>query len=258
MSYAIRQMALQSEWPMISSATIENIRRGVSLPKANEQAENFLAWIGNQLQTPEDSMLFELENVRSIVGTTTRDGVFYILNHLKDEDLIRSGSKGGQVEVGLTFKGWKAFADLHRKPGSVRTAFMAMKFGDHGLNHVYETCFKPAVAATGFELRNLSENPPAGLIDNRMRVEIRKSRFLIADLTHGSLGAYWEAGFAEGLDKPVIYTCEKAKFETQATHFDTSHHHTVLWDVENLDDAAEDLRATIRATLPTEAVMEDD
>lgn len=242
---------------MIGTDTINNVRQNVRLPKADEQAINFLTWLGRELQSPEDTVLFELENARSIIGTAARDGVLYVLNHLKNEGLIRSGSQGGQAEVGLTFKGWTALADLRRGPGAARTAFMAMKFNDGTLDDVYASCFKPAVAATGFELRNLAENPPAGLIDNRMRVEIRKSRFLIADLTHGSCGAYWEAGFAEGLDKPVIYTCERSKFEAETTHFDTSHHHTVLWDVKNLNEAAADLKATIRATLPTEAIMED-
>lgn len=257
-SFAVRQMTLHGEWPTITYSTIENVRQNVSLPKADEQAVNFLAWLGQELNAPEDTVLFDLENVRSIIGTATRDGVSYVLNHLKNEGLIRSGSQGGQAEVGLTFKGWTVLADLHRGPGATRTAFMAMKFNDRTLENVYATCFKPAVRATGFELRNLAENPPAGLIDNRMRVEIRKSRFLIADLTHGSFGAYWEAGFAEGLGKPVIYTCERSTLEAEPTHFDTNHHHTVLWDVETLNAVAEDLKATIRATLPTEAVMEDD
>jgi nucleoside 2-deoxyribosyltransferase len=88
-------------------------------------------------------------------------------------------------------------------------------------------------------------------------VEIRTSRFLIADLTHENRGAYWEAGFAEGLGKPVIYTCEKSKFGVQKTHFDTNHHETVVWEKENLSEAAEKLKVTIRATLPDEAVMTD-
>ena len=70
----------------------------------------------------------------------------------------------------------------------------------------------PAVASAGFDLVRLDEDPQAGSIDERLRVEIRKSRFLVADLTHGNPGAYWEAGFAEGLGKPVIYTCEKDDF----------------------------------------------
>ena len=71
-------------------------------------------------------------------------------------------------------------------------------------------------------------------------MEIRTSRFLIADLTHENPGAYWEAGYAEGLGKPVIYTCEKKKFENQVkTHFDTNHHLTLQWDSNETDrDAA--------------------
>jgi nucleoside 2-deoxyribosyltransferase len=97
------------------------------------------------------------------------------------------------------------------------------------------------------------------LIDDRLRVEIRQSRFLLADLTHHNKGAYWEAGFAEGLGKPVIYLCRKDVFEdkSQGTHFDTNHHLTVVWDLENLGEAAEKLKATIRATLPGEAQISD-
>jgi nucleoside 2-deoxyribosyltransferase len=64
-------------------------------------------------------------------------------------------------------------------------------------------------APRGFKLTRLDDDPKAGIIDDRLRVEIRTSRFLIADLTHENRGAYWEAGFAEGDGKPVIYTCRK-------------------------------------------------
>jgi len=134
---------------------------------------------------------------------------------------------------------------------------MAMKFGDEALDNLVENYIKSAVEQTGFELLRLNDLPRAGLIDDRLRVEIRTSRFLIADLTHENAGAYWEAGFAEGLGKPVIYTCEKTKFDRDKTHFDTNHHLTVIWDVENPREAAENLKATIRATLPDEAKLTD-
>jgi nucleoside 2-deoxyribosyltransferase len=80
---------------------------------------------------------------------------------------------------------------------------------------------------------------------------------VIADLTGGNHGAYWEAGFAHGLGKPVVYTCEKQWFEANQTHFDTSHHYTVLWDLADLSAAGRDLRTVIRATLPRDAKQED-
>ena len=88
-----------------------------------------------------------------------------------------------------------------------------MEYGNPELDKIVEETFKPAVKQTGFDLFALNEKPRAGLIDDRSRVEIQTSRFLIACLTHDNAGAYWEAGFAEGLGKPVIYTCEQKKFQ---------------------------------------------
>ena len=58
---------------------------------------------------------------------------------------------------------------------------------------------------------------------------------------------------------PVIYICEEEKFKVKKTHFDTNHHLTVQWkdDPESLNKFAEELKATIRATFPDEAKMED-
>ena len=96
---------------------------------------------------------------------------------------------------------------------------MAMQFGDNALNWMLENVFKPSVSQTGFQLHKLDDHPRAGLIDDRLCVEIQSSDFLIADLTHDNYGAYWEAGYAEGLGKPVIYTCEKNKFTAPLNEF---------------------------------------
>ena len=95
------------------------------------------------------------------------------------------------------------------------------------------------------------------MIDQKLKVQIRNSRFLIAELTNGNKGAYWEAGFSEGLGRPVIYSCEKTYFDKKKKHFDTNHLHTIIWEKGRLDAASEELKATIRATLPDEAVLED-
>ncbi len=153
--------------------------------------------------------------------------------------------------------GWERYDALTRAQVESHTAFMAMEFGHEELNRMVNDVFKPAVEATGFKLRVLSDGQPAGLIDDQLRVALRTSRFVIADLTHGNNGAYWEAGFAEGLGRPVIYTCRKQEWDASKSHFDTSHLNTIIWDPENLRDAATRLTATIRATLPAEAKMTD-
>lgn|SRR5262249_10702322 len=156
----------------------------------------------------------------------------------------------------LTFKGWQRWHDLQRGAATGPTAFMAMQYGDSRLDRIVNDWFRPAIRQTGFRLVRLDDEERAGLIDDRIRVEIQSARFLVADLTTGNKGAFWEAGYAEGLDKPVIYTCEQSAFST-ASHFDTNHHLHILWDESGLEQAMERLKATIRVTIP-EAKRADD
>jgi hypothetical protein len=159
----------------------------------------------------------------------------------------------------LTIEGWDWFDNLQRGRATSLVAFMAMPFGNDALDQIYRDHFQPAVKLAGFTLKRLDENQPAGLIDDRLRVEIRQSKFLIAELSDKNPGAYWEAGYAEGLGKPVIYTCKKEIFDhpNSKPHFDTNHHLTIVWDLENLPLASQRLKDTIRATLPLEATLTD-
>ena len=109
---------------------------------------------------------------------------------------------------------------------------------------------KPTVEKeTGCQLRDLRDVSKAGLIDNIMVTSIRDAKFVIVDLTHDNHGAYWEAGYAEGLGKPVIYVCKKDKFENEGTHFDTNHYTTVLWSMNDVDSFRRELTATLRRSL---------
>jgi hypothetical protein len=154
--------------------------------------------------------------------------------------------------------GWRRYAELKKAHAESRTAFMAPKLGDPSLTRMVDECFRPAVARTGFELRLITDKQPAGIIDNQLRAAILASRFVISDLTHANRGAYWEAGYAEGLGLPVIYTCEKSAWDREKTHFDTNHLKTIVWDADEQQSAGEELTATIRATLRAEAKQTDD
>ena len=125
-----------------------------------------------------------------------------------------------------------------------------MQFDDPRLERFVEEVLKPAVEEDlGCRLHDMRDVARAGLIDNIMRVQIRDARFVVAELTHDNRGAYWEAGFAEGLGKPVIYICEKSKFDQYTTHFDTNHCTTVTWSMEDPEGFQRELVATLRRSL---------
>lgn len=261
LSHAVRRMQRENEWPTLSNKMYTDILLKDALPKPVEQAENMLLWLGNAADDSDSKVHVSCEELQATIGSSRTNSILYIANHLQSKGLLTySESDNTQPDPQLVFQmtlpGWQEFDSLLRRSPQSRTFFMAMKFGEPELNDMVDTVFRPAVEATGYNLLVLTDEPRAGLIDDQLRVEIRRSRLLIADITHKNPGAYWEAGFAEGLGKPVIYTCRESEFNGGASHFDTNHHLTVLWSSEK-DEVLRRLKATIRATLPSEAKQSD-
>jgi hypothetical protein len=241
---------------MLTTDVVELIISKSVLPTLQEQVDNLVRVLGTETSPGEAENVSYIEH-GAIIGAHSLEGFLYLIHGMIDSGILKGSLAGGdKASVALTFSGWKRFEELRLGAPSGRRAFMAMEYGDARFDRIVDELIRPAIAATGFELRRLDDDPRAGLIDDRLRVEIRASRFIVADLTHRNPGAYWEAGYAEGLGKPVIYTCEKSAFDEKASHFDTNHHLHVLWEHDKLTDFVRRLKATVRASIP-EARGED-
>lgn len=260
-SHALRMMQQINKGADLNTYTVDEILKR-PLPTPREQADLFIRWLAQNVEGPGETVWVEPATHRSIIGAKTDEGFALILHHLFDAGLVvgnlaEAMSEPTRADATLSFEGWDYWEKLRRGGATYRKGFIAMKFGDPLLDKLLAEILKPCAKQAGFELYRLDDTPRAGLIDDRLRVEIQSSDFLVADLTHDNPGAYWEAGYAEGLGKPVIYICEKEKFESDKTHFDTNHHLTIIWDKNALQKAGEDMKATIRATLPHLAKQED-
>lgn len=261
LSYALRRAQEVNAEVLFSNATIEEVLKR-PLPRPQEQADLLVRWLAQNLSGPGEVVEISPETHAGIVGAKSDSGFALVLDHLFAVGLLtghqlKTIGAQGNAQATLSFDGWAYYEGLAKGSVAYRKAFMAMKFGDPSLEKILCDVFKPAARKAGFDLFKLDDVPKAGLIDDRLRVEIQSSDFLVADLTHDNLGAYWEAGYAEGLGKPVIYTCERSKFEATKTHFDTNHHLTIVWDAKSSEQAGEELKATIRATLPHLAAQND-
>lgn len=269
LSHAIYKMSRGSQRPKISDVLMRGILNTTDLTLPSAQLNNLITWLGTTQSDP-GARVDAVPQAIAAVGAVDYNGLGFVVSEAKRRGLVSGEVKYSQaigsatpacmiLPMQLTMEGWDRFGELLRGRSIGRVAFMAMPFGDVELDQLYRQQFQPAVAATGFTLKRLDEGQPAGLIDDRLRIEIRQSRFLISDLTHRNPGAYWEAGYAEGLNKPVIYTCRKDVFDDKLTgpHFDTNHHLTVVWSPEDLEQAMAKLKSTIRATLPDETVLTD-
>jgi hypothetical protein len=240
---------------------LEDWRLDDPLPAPSEQLDYLIIAVGDQQRSPAEPTRASPESLSAEIGAMVDKsspiaGLIWLLSQSDSQQLVESrGDVKRTPFIRLTIGGWLRYDALRRGRVESRRVLMAMQFNDPELDLVVDRSFKPAVMRAGFELRLITDRQPAGLIDDQLRIALRTSRFVITDLTHNNRGAYWEAGFAEGLGRPVIYTCREREWQEQKTHFDTNHLVTIIWNAEKLDETASKLTATIRATLPEEATM---
>ena len=216
------------------------------------QAMNLVRYIGDEVvRLGAPIRTFDYDDIREIIGAPSDKFVQQLLEDLKERGTIK-----GDLDIfsfsraNLTLAGWEQYEAEKRGKFQGNYGFIAMQFDDPELDPFVKDVVKPAVKeGIGYDLVDMDDASRAGVIDNNMRTQIRDAAFLIVDLTHDNSGAYWEAGYGEGLGKPVIYICEKAKFDLKKTHFDTNHCTTVPWSKADPDGFRKKLIATLRRSL---------
>jgi hypothetical protein len=258
-SNILRQRSISTFETEIDPITYKKLLANAELPSYKELLRNLILKIGKDSKRPEEISKYEPLILAWDIGGIDVKTLKYISEQLQINDVLRIIGDFNKSTIGfqLKFKGWDEFENILKSRIDGKYAFMAMEYNDIEIEKAFENCFKNAVEETGFELKVLRNVLKAGLIDNQLRIQIRNCKFLLADLSRDNNGAYWEAGYAEGLGKPVIYLCEKGKFDEKKTHFDTNHHTTVIWQASDFIGSKEQLKATIRSTLPLEAKMTD-
>ena len=237
----------------IDHGVLARIRDHGRLPSRAEQAANLIRFVGEEVSRTGENVLLP-KNISVIIGAVNHNSSNELASELVERDIITSQGRTPESlmsRVNLTLEGWERYeAEQHgRFQGNY--GFLAMQFDDEVLDAFVRDVVKPAVKeATGYELVDLRDVSKAGLIDNLMVTTIRDSTFVIADLTHNNRGAYWEAGYAEGLGKAVVYICRKEAFnDGKGTHFDTNHYTTIQWSMDDIDSFRQELTATLRRSL---------
>jgi hypothetical protein len=150
----------------------------------------------------------------------------------------------------ITPNGWAFIENYKSSNAESKIAFIAMKFEDE-LKKFSEQWVETAIRESGFEPIRIDKYEHNNLIDDEIIANIRRSRFLIADLTGNSYGVYFEAGYAKGINIPVIYICSEEYFksENNKVHFDTNHYPFILWNYKDGEDLKKKLKNRIEATI---------
>jgi hypothetical protein len=174
MSHTLRRTQRPSERPKIlGTDDLPTFWREGRLPSPPQQADNFIVWAGDTQATPDswaEATAGEIAATIDIALSAGSDsqGWGWLNSQLEPKCLYRldHGRAGSKVGIMLTMSGWERYEALKKQRLESRTAFMALKFGEPALNRVVEECVRPAVLRTGFELRVLTDQQAAGLIDD--------------------------------------------------------------------------------------------
>lgn len=145
----------------------------------------------------------------------------------------------------MTATGWSRVCELQgtNKEDS-KYVFVAMSF-DPKLKATYTDGIRKAIVDTNYIPVRVDAVEFNDKICDEIIAHIRKSKFVIADVTQHKTGVYFEAGFAMWLGKPVIWTCKEEDLEK--VHFDTRQYNHIVWKDEN--DLYERLFRRIQATI---------
>jgi len=159
----------------------------------------------------------------------------------------------------LTYKAFERIDELSNNNANSNQAFVAMWF-DRKMDDVYVNGIQPAIEGENFKPVRIDKEHHTKNIIDFMIGEIKRSKFIVADFTSMILkdghdrdrqvdigGVYFEAGYALGLNIPVIWTCHKN--HSGSIHFDLKQFNTIFYT--DPDDLKLQLSTRIRAMFVT-------
>lgn len=176
-----------------------------------------------------------------------------MLQYLVDQGWITQTKVSRSIEHIITLQGHAHLAELATKQINSSQGFVAMWLPDEEnndydlINEAYIKGIYPGIDQAGYNPLKIDDLSHNDQITDNIIAEIKRSKFLVVDFTHGNTGlrggVYYEAGFAQGLNIPVIYTCQKERFGPGIIHFDIQQQNSICW--ESSDDLREKLKNRI-------------
>lgn len=185
--------------------------------------DHLLKFIADEINTPGETYEIDFSKMsrklllRKLYLQNLEELDFYA-STLYNEGLVKYEQSGAFIFFGLTFAGLSYLANLEDAGAQSKNCFVAMAFDDSRKKH--RAAIVKAIIDCGYDavIVDTGDIDSDKTINDQIIADIRRCKFCISDFTLQRTGVYFEAGFALGLGKPVIYVCDGADFKN--SHFD--------------------------------------
>lgn len=223
------------EFPKIGSRTLDEITETLPTYKVTEKQLKLLRALERQTKHPGAKVLIIPETDFPLAWATSEDEFNYYIECLLQRGLITSAEdlergKSFVYQVIITSAGWEHIEKTNLPAAFSNQAFVAMSFSPE-MNNAWKLGIKPSIEIAGFDPFRVDGEPHNDRIDLRIMMEIKNSRFLIADFSQQRHGVYFEAGYALGLGIPVIWSVRSA--DKESLHFDTRQYNHIIWETND-------------------------
>lgn len=227
---------------------MESLMDEISRLSVVEKVDRFLLWLAMNSDFIGDAVEYSWQDDFTIFQGKNPSEFGYIYEYLRANKWVigpESYTKD-KVKLSLSIDGWRKVEDevnrLKRKQ-----VFIAMSFDDEIILGKYRAVVKKVCSQMGYDAYVISDFHHNDDIVDKILSEIKRSNFLIVDLTGQKQNAYFEAGYGMAQNKPVILTCLSSEIEKVS--FNLNHFNILLWEPNEMDLFMQNLKDRIGATV---------
>ena len=242
----IREQNERDKKPEITTDALERLRK-IPNPTVSEKQLFLMKALERRTEYPGARVDVTSPAFIAFAWCKNLQELIFYLESLEERGLLKITLRSDQIpvrQVMITAKGWDFLeANRHKGREDSKKVFIAMWF-DKSMDSAFDAIYD-AVKEIKYEPVRMDRVEHIDKIDDKIIAEIKSSKFLIADLTKHINGVYYEAGFAQGRNIPVIWCVRKDNLNR--AHFDIRQFNCIVWNDE--EDLKEKLINRIKAVI---------
>lgn len=212
--------------------------------------------VGKLLKRIKEKTTYYGETVKFVHGTDyplsyaqNESEFIALLELLKESNFIKRSDAERGSNIALTALGWRQASDLVSTNAPSNQGFIAIWFDPAGSMDDSIAVLEQVISEAGFKPVCIRDEHFAERIMDKALGEIRRSKFVVIDLTGSRPSVFFEAGFANGLGIEAIYVYRSDAEKTAALDFYTKHYQ--CYGYKDSTDLYETVKNVIRARYST-------